>query len=292
MAKLTKKSYRRKRMLMGLALFMSIALISTGFAAWVISSSVEKDGGGNVTAGTVSDKSISLDINSADNLGTVKFEPCKEDTSGRVRYEVLTPEGQPSENYESLSFIVSGTIGDPANYLNNLTIKIEELNPETNEPYAKDASNLYKASQENFITLPECFYNEVSLYEIVENSPKVLKQERRDGSSVDCFVVDGETKTFSYEIAFGWGSLFEGINPGYYYDGKTATGADYSSSASEEELAVKDRGLSTSADVIKDNLVALRNKVYGTNESLEDQIANAATTQGPKYKVTVKAVTN
>ena len=93
MAKLTKKSYRRKRMLMGLALFMSIALISTGFAAWVISSSVEKDGGGNVSAGTVSDKSISLEINNAADLGTVKFEPCKEDTSGRVRYEVLTPEG-------------------------------------------------------------------------------------------------------------------------------------------------------------------------------------------------------
>ena len=56
MAKLTKKSYKRKRVLMGLALFMSIALVSTGFAAWVISSSVEKEGEGHVSAGTVSDK--------------------------------------------------------------------------------------------------------------------------------------------------------------------------------------------------------------------------------------------
>ena len=40
------------------------------------------------------------------------------------------------------------------------------------------------------------------------------------------------------------------------------------------------------------NLVQLRNKIYGTNETLEEQIANAATTKGPQYKVTVKATTN
>ena len=62
MAKLTKKSYRRKRMLMGLALFMSVALISTGFAAWVISSSVEKESNSNVQVGTISDKSIGLTV--------------------------------------------------------------------------------------------------------------------------------------------------------------------------------------------------------------------------------------
>ena len=285
MAKLTKKSFKRKKMLMGLALFMSIALISTGFAAWVISSSVEKDGGGNVQAGTVSDKSITLEINNADDLGTFKFEPKKQDASGRVRYE-----GAPSENYESLSVVVSGSIDDPANYLNKLTIELEEINPTTNEPYAKADSNLYKAAQENYITLPECFYNQVSLFEVTENGQNILSQEREMGT-VSCFVVDGTSKTFSYEISFGWGSLFEGVNPGYYYDGKNASGEDYASS-DEDGLAIKNRGLETTEEVVKENLVQLRNKIYGTNETLEEQIANAATTKGPQYKVTVKATTN
>ena len=96
MAKLTKKSYRRKRMLMGLALFMSVALISTGFAAWVISSSVEKNVDSNVQVGTVSDKSIGLTVEfmSVDGFDGIQdtdkmfqFEPNRKDRSGRVRYE-------------------------------------------------------------------------------------------------------------------------------------------------------------------------------------------------------------
>lgn len=37
MAKLTRNSYKRKIILFGVIVFMSIALISTGFAAWVMS---------------------------------------------------------------------------------------------------------------------------------------------------------------------------------------------------------------------------------------------------------------
>lgn len=41
MAKLTKNSYKRKVILFGVLLFMSIALISTGFAAWIMSTNAK-----------------------------------------------------------------------------------------------------------------------------------------------------------------------------------------------------------------------------------------------------------
>ena len=62
MAKLTRKSYQRKAMVVGATAFAGIALVATGFAAWVISSSATKNVQGNVNVGVVSDKSIELTV--------------------------------------------------------------------------------------------------------------------------------------------------------------------------------------------------------------------------------------
>ncbi|MCI5746158.1 MAG: hypothetical protein MR270_07775, partial [Erysipelotrichaceae bacterium] len=74
MLKLTKRSYRRKRVVMGVALFMSIALISTGFAAFVISSQSKDDTSGNITVGTISDKNIKVEITNKESLGSFIFD--------------------------------------------------------------------------------------------------------------------------------------------------------------------------------------------------------------------------
>lgn len=259
MAKLTKKSYKRKRVLMGLALFMSIALVSTGFAAWVISSSVEKNGEGNVSAGTVSDKSLELVINNANDLGSIKFEPKKEDNSGRVRYE-----GNNSDNYESLSVTVTGQITKNAAYLGDLTIQLVELNETGDASLPQDNSKLAAAADKGYITLPECFYNPIKLNE--------------QGSTF----YNTTDNSFSYTITFGWGSTFKGANPGYYYDGLDAEGNADADISAEVEL-IKD------FEMIE-TLVDLRNVVYGTNETMEEQNANGSV--GPKYQVIVKATTN
>lgn len=259
MAKLTKKSYKRKRVLMGLALFMSIALVSTGFAAWVISSSVEKEGEGNVSAGTVSDKSLELVINNAEDLGTIKFEPKKEDNSGRVRYE-----GNNSDNYESLSVTVTGQITKNPEYLGDLTIQLVELNETGDAALPQANSKLAAAADKGYITLPECFYNPIKLNE--------------QGSTF----YNTTDNSFSYTITFGWGSTFRGANPGYYYDGLDAEGNADADIAAEVEL-IKD------FEMIE-KLVDLRNVVYGTNETMEEQNDNGSV--GPKYQVIVKATTN
>ena len=36
MVKMTRKSYKRRKIILGVSLFSSVALVSTGFAAWVL----------------------------------------------------------------------------------------------------------------------------------------------------------------------------------------------------------------------------------------------------------------
>lgn len=260
MAKLTKKSHKRRRLLMGLSVFMSIALVSTGFAAWVISSSVQEEGSGNVSVGNVSDKSLALVINNADNLGNFVFEPNQADTSGRVRNDGL--------NFESLSVTVTGAITQNPEYLGELTIELVEMDYLGAQALPKDNSNLKKAADAGYITLPECFYNKVKL---VENSTPTEFYNASDN-------------TFSYTITFGFGELFKGINPGYFYDYKDNEGND------QTDQTIIDAASGVSDEDMIKNLVNFRNTVYGIEETLEQNKESSAV--GPKYKVIVRATTN
>lgn len=260
MAKLTKKSHKRRRLLMGLSVFMSIALVSTGFAAWVISSSVTEEGEGNVQAGNISNKSLALEIDNAKSLGTFKFEPNRNDGSGRVRFE-----GGESTNYESLSVEVTGRITQNPEYLGELTIELVETD-QFDVPLPKENSNLAKAAEAGFITLPECFYKQVKLNE----------------TGSEFFNVTDHS--FKYTVEFGWGEVFHGINPGYFYDYKTNDGQDQTDSAIVKAAEDIDD------ETMIQTLVDLRNTIYGINESVEENATSSAA--GPKYKVLVRATTN
>ena len=54
MSKITRQSYKRKKIVMGFALFGAIGLVSTGFAAWVLSGSTDKSSETSLSVGTVS----------------------------------------------------------------------------------------------------------------------------------------------------------------------------------------------------------------------------------------------
>lgn len=322
MAKLTKKSYRRKRMLMGLALFMSVALISTGFAAWVISSSVEKESNSNVQVGTISDKSIGLTVELLDVDGDkvpedmIKFEPNKDDNSGRVRYEGKRIEDESglvtysSPNYESLKLSLKITVTDPSNYLDKLSIQLLELQPvlegqEIKSEYSEveyTNSFLYKAAQpredgKTYIVVPEWVGDDAHII-----TDKLSEPDEKG------------TRTCTFPIEFGWGTLFDGINPGYYYDGVDANG--------ENEDVTSD-GYKECAKTVVDNLVDLRRLIYGITSLDKEEVEcegfegkhehytdkyystekdpdtekpigdwHYLNTPGPQYKIYVKAETN
>ena len=102
MVKMTRKSYKRRKIILGVSLFSSVALVSTGFAAWVLASQAEATESGNITVGTVSDSSITISNVQFEGKDSFIFEPKQDDTTGRVRND--------GENFENLSVTVTGEI--------------------------------------------------------------------------------------------------------------------------------------------------------------------------------------
>lgn len=141
MAKLTRNSYKRKIILFGVIVFMSIALISTGFAAWVMSQEKKQSKSGNVTVGAVTEGNIEVILDEL-TVKDFKFEPKESDTTGRVRSD--------GTNFESLTVTVTGTIKN-TQFLKEATIKMN----------VKDA--VKQAETAGYIILPECANSEVVL---------------------------------------------------------------------------------------------------------------------------------
>lgn len=141
MAKLTRNSYKRKIILFGVIVFMSIALISTGFAACVMSQEKKQSTSGNVTVGAVTEGNIEVTLDPL-TVKDFKFEPKESDTTGRVRND--------KTNFESLTVTVTGTIKN-TQFLKEATIKMN----------VKDA--VKQAETDGYIILPECANSEVVL---------------------------------------------------------------------------------------------------------------------------------
>lgn len=141
MAKLTRNSYKRKIILFGVIVFMSIALISTGFAAWVMSQEKKQSTSGNVTVGAVTEGNIEVILDPL-TVKDFKFEPKESDTTGRVRND--------GTNFESLTVTVTGTIKN-TQFLKEATIKMNVKNA------------VKQAETAGYIILPECANSEVVL---------------------------------------------------------------------------------------------------------------------------------
>lgn len=180
MVKMTRKSYKRRKIILGVSLFSSVALVSTGFAAWVLASQAEATESGNITVGTVSDSSIKIsNVQFKDDNDSFIFEPKEEDTAGRVRNDGV--------NFENLSVTVTGEIS-PNTYVSSATIEMEV--PE----------GITAAIGKNYLVLPTCATSAQTLTLNPKESP------------------DETVSTFEYTITFEWGSAFNGKNPGEYYD--------------------------------------------------------------------------
>lgn len=180
MVKMTRKSYKRRKIILGVSLFSSVALVSTGFAAWVLASQAEATKSGNITVGTVSDSSIKIsNVQFKNDNDSFIFEPKEEDTAGRVRNDGV--------NFENLSVTVTGEIS-PKTYVTGATIQLTV--PEGITTAASEAKN--------YIVLPTCV-------------------ETPENLDITSNVVE-DTIHFEYTITFEWGSAFENTNPGLYYD--------------------------------------------------------------------------
>lgn len=202
MARFTRRSYRRRKLFVGISLFSSVALISTGFASWIISLNAKGEIGGDVNVGTVTDSSVTIEINREyeDEEKTREIKPRfvfgsdANDTTGRIRNNGV------EDDYENFTVNVSGKIKN-CQYVTATTVEL--IVPE----------GVIKAAEAGYIVLPEC---------VVDGEGDTKTALPLTGT--------GTEKTFNYDIEFEWGTKFGGLNPGVYYDvdptGKQVSGDD------------------------------------------------------------------
>ena len=198
--RMTRNSFKRKVILFGIMAFMSIALVATGFAAWVISGNATSEANHNVTIGAVTDKSMTMKLDTT--AANILFECDEDDDSGRIRKD--------GEKFEKLDIVISGQIYD-AIYLSELTIKMQ-----------LDSAIITAAGDDTnpkYIKLPANYNSEIKLNKLPDGTTNF-------NSGEGYYVIDGtgeqsgmKVAVFKYTISFEWGDFFGGVNPGYWYDG-------------------------------------------------------------------------
>lgn len=135
MKKLTKKHYNRKLFAFGSMLFVSIGLISTGFAAFVLSTNAEASTDGNIEVGIIDANSMEI-TDVALSSPSFRFDAKSSDKTGRIR-------GKEGEE-EVLSVTVTGKVTN-ASYLKKLVVNL--VVPET---------TVKAAATKGYIILPAC----------------------------------------------------------------------------------------------------------------------------------------
>ena len=143
--KLTRKSYNRRVFTFGALVFLAIALMSTGFATWVMSTNAETGESGNVHVGTITDGALSFVetdgkkvVFDATTGSDFVFDSDKNDTEGSIK----AGKGDGAQ-YENLSVKFTVQI-QPAEFLDYLEVKVTDL-----------PQGILDAAEENYIVLPD-----------------------------------------------------------------------------------------------------------------------------------------
>lgn len=295
--RLTRKSYNRKLALFGASMLASLALISTGFASWVISLGADRTDGGEISVGVVQDQAIRItDSNGKDDetadfisstsshdadLETFYFEPEWDDNDG-----VFIRNNEKGAPYEHMAIIVSGRIYN-ASAVKGFAIKLEI------------PSTVKAAADAGYIVLPDC----VSEDGVIANENDIMGSNSSSAISFSKPSPTSEYVEFSYVIEITWGNAFAITeapvgadaekfalvsitdstdvvkNPWIYYEEVMATIPSYSNQLKFAEVA-------------KTKINAFRKAMYGLSEEDDPNMSTAdikAKYGEFKYTVTIVA---
>lgn len=226
MKKVTRHAFSKKAIMITASLFVTLALITTGFAAWLISSGASGEGTGNITTATIDDARLGLTVAMAEGKDFVCFGPQAGDNHPDIRYK--KPKAGEKDDKEVLTATVTGTI---KNYDRlekfNITIKISDKAltaagytwTGTNEG---ESSRTYTYNAEKaYISLPEYAVDTDGRFLPLPSDPDNKTTAPKTISAGDSMFTDGATENenkFTFDVTFGWGEKFEGCNPGRYLD--------------------------------------------------------------------------
>lgn len=251
MAKLTRKSYKRKKIAFAAVIFGGVALVSSGFAAWVISAGKDSNGTGSVTVGQVVEANLGMKIEwkatgaedtaytviadegeNANKAGNYSFNCSKSVTSGRFRYGTGSDvtDGSDADQCLSLTFRVTVTSSlDNFGSLNVTFANNEKIDAAVHANYISAPEGFYETQGKNFSSTTTGSVNTV-----------FTKTDKGEGASKYQWVSSG------IEVAFKWGTKFGGTSPEEYYN----TGAG------------KDTELKTAIDVMNEFRKSLNGTEY------------------------------
>lgn len=226
MKKVTRHAFSKKAIMITASLFVTLALITTGFAAWLISSGASGEGTGNITTATIDDARLGLTVAMAEGKDFVCFGPQADDTVPHIMYEA--PKEGEKDDKEVLTATVTGTI---KNYDRlekfNITIKISDKAltaagytwTGTNEG---ESSRTYTYNAEKaYISLPEYAVDTDGRFLPLPSDPDNKTTAPKTISAGDSMFTAGANKNekkFTFDVTFGWGEKFKGCNPGKYLD--------------------------------------------------------------------------
>lgn len=227
MKKVTRHAFSKKAIMITASLFVTLALITTGFAAWLISSGASGEGTGNITTATIDDARLGLTVAMAEGKDFVCFGPQADDNHPDIRYK--KPKEGEKDDKEVLVATVTGTIKNYDRLKEfNITIKISDKAltaagytwTGTNEG---ESSRTYTYNAEKaYISLPEYAVDTDGRFLPLPSDMSKTTAPKTISAGNSMFT-DGTTeneKKFTFDVTFGWGEKFEGCNPGKYLDGE------------------------------------------------------------------------
>lgn len=209
-----KKKTRSKVIAASIAILSSAAVVSTGFAAWVISGGDSKPVNGTITADTVINSVHTITLDKDGNDGNVFFGAPEEMTNSSAWLKNNTKDKK-EDLTASFGFTVAGLEGDvsdkkPSELFDSAKFKLEETTTDEASKYSKYSDLNYLAA------LPAFDFNTKTSYDTATNKvPDIyLVPGKYTAGSGDNY----GTQHFTVTIQFGWGSKFGGKNPYEYYN--------------------------------------------------------------------------
>lgn len=226
MKKVTRHAFSKKAIMITASLFVTLALITTGFAAWLISSGASGEGTGNITTATIDDARLGLTVAMAEGKDFVCFGPQENDTVPDIRYR--DPKEGEKDDKEVLIATVTGTIKNFDRLEKfNVTIKISDKAlaaagyewTETGEGSSKSRTYTYSA-EKAYIALPGYAVDTDGRFLPLPSDTSKTTAPKTISAEDSMFTAGAKAneKNFTFDVTFGWGEKFKGYNPGRYLD--------------------------------------------------------------------------
>lgn len=218
-----KKSSKAKSLTFGIAILSSAAIVSTGFAAWVIGGGAEASVSGTITADTVVNREHTIAFAGGTNLGEIFFGAPT--TPTETTYHWLGTEG---DKKEKLSIEITFTVDNVADIeLDNTEDKIKniiDIENTTSKTRFEEVEPSEGGAKYSTLAGPDKNYLAALPAIKLGGEATFVGVHITFGKKDVSHDIENNIATFNLKIVFGWGSAFGNGSPYVYYNNKPKNG--------------------------------------------------------------------